>query len=57
MDKYADLLKKAVEEISRVFKKRGTQKLLSDRSALIIPKSKQISEMDNFELITWLVLR
>lgn len=57
MDKYADLLKKAVEEISRVFKKRGTQKLLSDRSALIIPKSKQINEMDNFELITWLVLR
>lgn len=57
MDKYADLLKKAVEEISRVFKKRGTQKLLSDRSALIIPKSKQINEVDSFELITWLVLR
>lgn len=57
MDKYANLLKTAVEEISRVFKKRGTQKLLSDRSALIIPKAKQINEMDNFELITWLVLR
>ncbi len=57
MDKYAELLKKAVEEIIRVFKKRGTQKLLTDRSALIIPKAKQINEMDNFELITWLVLR
>lgn len=57
MDKYADLLKKAVAEIIRVFKKRGAQKLLSDRSALIIPRSQQINEMDNFELITWLVLR
>ncbi|HPH56146.1 MAG TPA: ATP-dependent helicase, partial [Smithella sp.] len=57
MDKYAGLLKTAVEEISRVFKKRGTQKLLTDRSALIIPKTKQINEMDNFELITWLIVR
>ncbi|MBW6485971.1 MAG: ATP-dependent helicase [Syntrophobacterales bacterium] len=57
MDKYADLLKKAVAEIIIVFKKRGAQKLLSDRSALIIPRSKQINEIDNFELITWLVLR
>ena len=57
MDKYADLLKKAVDEIIRVFKKRGTQKLLTDRSALIIPKAKQINEVNNFELITWLVLR
>ena len=57
MDKYADLLKKAVAEIIRVFKKRGVQKLLSDRSALIIPRSKQINEIDNFELITWLVVR
>lgn len=57
MDKYANLLKKAVEEISRVFKKRGTQKLLSDRSALIIPTAKQINAMDNFEIITWLIVR
>lgn len=57
MDKYGDLLKKAVAEIIHVFKKRGIQKLLSDRSALIIPRSKQINEIDNFELITWLVVR
>ncbi|MBW6485447.1 MAG: ATP-dependent helicase [Syntrophobacterales bacterium] len=57
MEKYAELLKKAVDEIIRVFKKRGTQKLLTDRSALIIPKARQINEVNNFELITWLVLR
>ncbi|MBN1290263.1 MAG: ATP-dependent helicase [Candidatus Latescibacteria bacterium] len=57
MDKYATLLKKAVSEIVRVFKKRGIHKLLSDRSALIIPKEKQLSEVDNFELLTWLIVR
>ena len=57
MDKYAALLEKAVKEIARVFKKRGQLKLLSDRSALIVPKDKQIKEMDNFELLSWLIVR
>ncbi len=53
---YADLLKKAVAEIARVFKRRAAQKLTSDRSALIVPKPKQPNEVDNFELVTWLVI-
>lgn len=57
MDKYEELLKSAVSEITRIFKKRGAQKLTSDRSALIIPKTKQMYDMENFELITWLVVR
>jgi hypothetical protein len=51
------LLKRAVVEIKRAFMKRGMQKLASDRSALIIPKTKQIHDMDNFELVTWLIVR
>ncbi|MFW6310528.1 MAG: hypothetical protein ACOC1D_05430, partial [Prolixibacteraceae bacterium] len=57
MEKYTELLKKAVREITRVFKKRTTQKLFSDRGALLIPKSKQVNDLDNFELITWLIIK
>ncbi|MCI0470887.1 MAG: phospholipase D-like domain-containing protein [Candidatus Aminicenantes bacterium] len=57
MGVYTDLLKKAVTEIVHIFKKRGIHKLLTDRSALLIPKSKQASDMDSFELVTWLIVR
>jgi len=57
MDAYTELLKKATGEIIRVFKKRDTRRLTSDRGALIIPKARQLNEMDNFELITWLIVK
>lgn len=57
MAKYTELLSKAVEEISRVFNKRSNQKLLTYRGALVIPKSRQVNEMNNFELVTWLVIK
>ena len=58
MGKYSELLKKAIEEISRVFNKRSNQKISgTDRGALLIPKTKRITEMDNFELVTWLVIK
>ncbi len=57
MDKYADLLKKAVSEIAHVFKKRGDHRLTIDRSALVIPKENQASDTGSFELVTWLIVR
>lgn len=57
MEKYTELLKKAVKEIKRIFKKRTTQKLFSNRGALLIPKSKQVNDLDNFELVTWLIIK
>jgi ERCC4-related helicase len=57
MDKYTELLRQAIGEICRVFKKRSAQKLTTDRGALLIPKSKQINDMNNFELVTWLIIR
>jgi superfamily II DNA or RNA helicase len=57
MEKYTLLLKKAVEEVVRVFKKKGSQRLTTDRGALLVPRSKQLDKMEDFELITWLIVR
>lgn len=57
MEKYTLLLKKAVEEVVQVFKKKVIHRLTTDRGALLVPKSKQLNEMEDFELVTWLVVR
>lgn len=57
MNKYSDLLQKAILEISSMFKKRSLQKLVFDRDAILIPQDKQINDITNFELITWLVIK
>lgn len=57
MDKYSDLLSKAAKEIAHIFKKKGNANLTSDRGAVLIPLANQINEMDDFELVTWLIVR
>lgn len=58
MKQYTELLMKAIDEISRVFNKRSSQKITGNvRGALLIPISKRINEADNFELVTWLVIK
>ena len=57
MGQYTELLSKAINEISTIFKKKSNQKLTTDRGALLIPKSKQVSDMNSFELVTWLVIK
>lgn len=57
MDKYSALLNKAVTEIVYIFKKKGNAKLTSDRGAVLIPLAQQINEINDFELITWLIVR
>jgi hypothetical protein len=57
MKKHTELLEKAVKKIVEVFKRRGNNHLINDRGAILIPKSKQVNEMKDFELITWLIVR
>lgn len=53
MDKYTDLLKTSVNKIEEAFRAKGNQHLTSSRSALLIP----MSNLSDFELITWLIVR
>ena len=57
MDKYTNLLRKAVNEMVTVFRKKTHVRLLTDRGAKLIAKAKQINEMKDFELVTWLIVK
>jgi len=57
MKKYTELLNQAIIEIGSVFRRRTNQRMVSDRGALLIPESKQIGEINNFELVTWLIIK
>jgi SNF2 family DNA or RNA helicase len=53
---YSDLLDKATASIEKTFKKRAVSGLATDRNAVLIEKSKQITQTTDFELITWLII-
>jgi hypothetical protein len=57
MKLYNSLLKKAINEIVHIFKKRTNRKLTSDRGALLLPGRQQLSRSEHFELITWLIIQ
>lgn len=57
MTKYTDLLDKSVAEIMSSFKKRSAMKLTTSRNAVLIKKDKQASNVNDFELVTWLIIK
>lgn len=57
MNIYSKLLFKAINEISRDFKKRNFDMLTKNRNAQIISAEKQLKELDQFELVTWLIIK
>ncbi|MCI5608791.1 MAG: SNF2-related protein [Spirochaetia bacterium] len=57
MAKYTDLLDKSVTEIMSSFKKRSAMKLTTSRNAVLIKKDKQASNVNDFELVTWLIIK
>ena len=56
VSEYSALLEKAVASIERTFKKRSVSSLFTDRSAVLLEKSKQVNKSTDFELITWLII-
>jgi hypothetical protein len=53
MDKYNNLLLKAIDDIKDTLNKRSYKQLQGDRNAIIPKKQKEQS----FELITWLIIK
>ena len=52
-----ELLKKAISEIKTVFKRKMNKRLTNNRNAVLIPKTKKTISGEEFELITWLIIR
>lgn len=57
MKKYDELLEKAINEITRTFKKRAVGALLSGRGGKLPTQAQQVKGADDFELITWLIIK
>ena len=57
MTLYNDLLQKAVHSLSRTYQRRAVSNLLSGRGGKLVKQQKQIRNITDFELITWLVIQ
>lgn len=57
MKKYDELLEKAINEITKTFKKRAVGALLSGRGGKLPTQTQQVKGADDFELITWLIIK
>jgi SNF2 family DNA or RNA helicase len=57
MDKYNDLLAKAIRSITAIFQKRVAAGLQSGRDFVIPDQKAQARDDNDFELITWLVIK
>ena len=57
MTHYNDLLQKAVHSLSRTYRKRIVRDLLAGRGGTLVKPQKQVRNVTDFELITWLVIQ
>ena len=57
MEKYDDLLQRAVASITETFKKRMATGLTADRNFVLPLQQEQVKGDADFELITWLVIK
>ncbi len=57
MTQYNDLLQRAVKSLSRTYQKRAVGNLISGRGGKLVKQQKQIRNITDFELITWLVIQ
>jgi hypothetical protein len=56
MQRYTELLNKAVLSITHTFRKRNASNLLGGRGGTLVSREKQVTAASDFELITWLVI-
>ena len=56
MEKYDDLLEKVIKAISRQFERQAAQ-VLGERGGIVPTQSEKPQNADDFELVTWLVIK
>jgi hypothetical protein len=57
MSHYSGLLEMAVSAIATQFTRKSTGNLFVGRGGKLIDSSKQVKQGDDFELITWLIIK
>jgi len=57
MTMYSDLTIKAIKAVMKVFRKRNARRLGEDRKAILLPEDQQSDSANDFELITWLIIK
>jgi len=57
MGRYNELIERAATDIAALFRKRAGAKLSNERGALLIPDAQQVNGPDDFDLVTWLVIK
>ena len=57
MAHYDGLVEQAVQAIRQTFKKRNISGLLAGRDGRLVGKAQQVDSADDFELVTWLVIK
>ena len=57
MTRYNDLLQKAVNSLTRTYRKRAVSNLVAGRGGTLVKPQKQVRSVTDFELITWLVIQ
>jgi SNF2 family DNA or RNA helicase len=57
MSRYTELLNKTVNAIISTFKRRALSGLTESWDAVLVPHADQPHQTDDFELVTWLVIR
>ena len=57
MSRYDDLLSKAVDAVVSHFRKRDLRNLFKGRGGKLVQQDKRASKLDDFDLITWLVIK
>lgn len=57
MSHYSGLLEKAVSAIATQFSRKSTGNLFSGRGGKLTDATKQVKQTDDFELITWLIIK
>ena len=57
MTDYSFLLKKTIESVTETFRIRAGRSLSSGRDAMLVQREQQPKDVDDFQLVTWLVIK